>query len=458
MKKLHKKKIKLAFGGGTNDFLTEYLKIKQKRISDLPNTIEDPNTAIADNNIKLASAQETANNNGLTQTLDVLGNLGIQVGGALMSKGVQAGEGANGKGLTGFLNKNQEGFSSLMALLGGASQMAYGGTTGNSVEVEGKETFETPGGQVGKFKGPSHEAGGIDVNLPAGTEVYSKRIKIDGVTLADRKAKRAKKTLTLEELLEADKSDLLVRNSLDRTKVNNKKEEDLDTSIQDVVGQVMNPPAEKLAYGTGGPVDLMAILMQQMGIGTGEREAGIENVNITVPKRSLPQNPAGLIAPTVSTPDFGSIDTNASPQLPVSSGEEVPGVKKDILGDLLGNVGVGDMMSLLGDYKSAFDPMKNTLANRAGDTPNINAYENYGKDGLAVLEKSKDAITQSKEEMMKEAQLNRNATILRNRATSRGLNTQRALDLQADSQYNEMEGKIVNNASQQMANVGERSS
>ena len=114
-----------------------------------------------------------------------------------------------------------------MTLLGGVAQMAYGGTTGSGVEVEGKEAFETPGGAVGTFKGPSHEAGGIDVNLPPGTEVYSKRIKIDGVTLANRKTKREKRSLTLEELLEADKTDNLIKNSLTRTKTVNEKEEAL---------------------------------------------------------------------------------------------------------------------------------------------------------------------------------------------------------------------------------------
>ena len=442
MKKV--KKIQLAFGGTTKDPLEEYLAIQQRRIGEQPNMIENPNTAIAENNIRLASAQKTANDNPWTQGMDILGNIGLQVGGALMTKGIGAGEGADGKGIAGFLNKNKDGFSSLMALLGGGAQMAYGGAVGGGVEVEGKEAFETPGGAVGTFKGPSHEAGGIDVNLPPGTEVYSKRIKIDGVTLANRKTKREKRSLTLEELLEADKTDNLIKNSLTRTKTVNEKEEALDNQVQDVVGKVLNPNQSKLAYGTPGPTN-MDKLKQWSDFLTqfGTRGGNIEEVAITAPRlEPLGGTPAGVI----TNPSISSSSTNPTEN-------EEKNSKGNFLSDLLGDINPGDVMSLLGDYKSAFDPMKNTLANRAGDTPNVNAYKDFGVDGLAALEKGKDSIIQVKDEALKDSQLGRNAAILRNRGTARGLNTQRALDIQADNSYIEAENKLNTSASQQMSQL-----
>ena len=455
MKKV--KKIQLAFGGTTKDPLEEYLAIQQRRIGEQPNMIENPNTAIAENNIRLASAQKTANDNPWTQGMDILGNIGLQVGGALMTKGIGAGEGADGKGIAGFLNKNKDGFSSLMALLGGGAQMAYGGAVGGGVEVEGKEAFETPGGAVGTFKGPSHEAGGIDVNLPPGTEVYSKRIKIDGVTLANRKTKREKRSLTLEELLEADKTDNLIKNSLTRTKTVNEKEEALDNQVQDVVGKVLNPNQSKLAYGTPGPTN-MDKLKQWSDFLTqfGTRGSDIEEVALTVPRlkplrgtpASVMTNPVEINAPVIpmTNPSISNSSTN-----PVENEEK--NSKGNFLSDLLGDINPGDVMSLFGDYKSAFDPMKNTLNARSGDTPNVNAYENYGKDGLAALEKGKDSIIQAKDEALKDSQLGRNAAILRNRGTARGLNTQRALDIQADNSYIEAENKLNTSASQQMSQL-----
>jgi hypothetical protein len=46
------------------------------------------------------------------------------------------------------------------------------------VELEKQETFQTPGGQVGQVNGPSHEQGGVEMNLPAGSFVWSDELKI----------------------------------------------------------------------------------------------------------------------------------------------------------------------------------------------------------------------------------------------------------------------------------------
>ena len=82
------------------------------------------------------------------------------------------------------------------------NNFAMGGVVTNvPVEVEGQEVGETPSGQMIDFKGPSHEQGGIDVKLPKGTEIFSKRIKVGGKTMAERKKEREKRVLSLEKLL-----------------------------------------------------------------------------------------------------------------------------------------------------------------------------------------------------------------------------------------------------------------
>lgn len=47
-----------------------------------------------------------------------------------------------------------------------------------------------PNGQSFMADGPSHENGGIPIELPVGTRVYSKRVKKDGKSMAQRKEKR----------------------------------------------------------------------------------------------------------------------------------------------------------------------------------------------------------------------------------------------------------------------------
>ena len=49
-----------------------------------------------------------------------------------------------------------------------------------NAEVEGNEMVLTPDGNMGKVKGPSHEKGGVKVNLPGGSFVFSKRVKVEG--------------------------------------------------------------------------------------------------------------------------------------------------------------------------------------------------------------------------------------------------------------------------------------
>ncbi len=121
------------------------------------------------------------------------------------------------------------------------------------VEIEGQEVGETPDGQVFQAKGPSHEQGGIQTALPGGTEMYSKRVKVDGVTMADRKKKRKKKEVTLEDLF-AETQDALTKNSLKRTQQVNELEDQADTKIQEQVSAMMKQREaltgqEQFAYG-----------------------------------------------------------------------------------------------------------------------------------------------------------------------------------------------------------------
>lgn len=45
------------------------------------------------------------------------------------------------------------------------------------ITVEGQEVIKTPGGATSKVAGPSHEQGGVDMNVPAGTQVFSNDLK-----------------------------------------------------------------------------------------------------------------------------------------------------------------------------------------------------------------------------------------------------------------------------------------
>jgi hypothetical protein len=128
------------------------------------NYVEDPMKAIYNNNLMIDQAIIQAAQE--TEELKMLGSGLIGLGSQL--------PGAVG------------GFKKAF----GKAEMKTGGKV--PVEIEGQEVVETPQGQLFQVQGPSHEQGGIDMSLPEGTDVYSKRIQIDGKSMADRKLAREK--------------------------------------------------------------------------------------------------------------------------------------------------------------------------------------------------------------------------------------------------------------------------
>lgn len=123
------------------------------------------------------------------------------------------------------------------------------------------------------------------------------------------------------------------------------------------------------------------------------------------------------------------------------------------LGDEFSGITLGDMIGMAGNIYSTFAPMRNTLRNRAGDTPNINAFKDYGKDTLAKLDESKQFQGSVRDQALSNLELDRSGTIRRGRNTARSINTMRALDLAADAQVNQAKAQIYNNFAQTMQSI-----
>ena len=489
--------------------------------------IGNPQTDLYENQIAWAKAAQKAGNNGWVKGLKIFGNLAQQVGTSMMNKGMSNGEGADGKGVAGFLNNNYGDISSGMSMLSGFANsggFAFGGDVPSltPVEVEGKEVGETPDGQLINFEGPSHEQGGIPIALPPGTEMYSKRIKVDGVSMADRKKKRERKTLTLEQLFEKNKTDVLLKNSLSRTKENNQFEEDADNKIQEVVKTLMEQPKQSHAFGSmvgddptnpygikfakgydynmfkpyldryssqsnpGTPPmwntqdvktiqeyvgttpdgvlgkDSLAKMqakfdsMNNGGTGQGTNNIITEtnpNIDYSAIEKmfgNLPISDDASLSEVTNRPYMATpgINPNSNPGTGNKEGNE-PFSLKGILGD----VTIGDALGIAGNWYQSNKIMDTVLENRAGDTPNINAFENYGKEGLKTLDETKQYINQVRDEVLKDLQLDRTSSIKRNRNSARSVNTQRALDLATDASINNTKEKTYSSFAEQMMSI-----
>ena len=426
--------------------------------------IESPQEALVKNDIAKANADMTASNNGWVRGLEIGGGVAQQLGSMLMSYGSGAsststlgGNAVSTTGSAGFMNKN---FGTMA--MGGEVPLA-------PVEVEGQEVGETPNGQLLDFQGPPHENGGIPISLPPGTEIYSKRIKVDGVSMADRKKKRERKTVTLESLFEKNKTDALIKNSLQRTQENNQIEEDSDNKIQMVVKQLLDKQEENLPkHLTGNTVEdptnpLTAFLqmIQNKGALVDNQYGGFGNSK--QPSKSTPGiNPIfgpgnvnswdiddNKIPNTIQQVESNPLVTNTTS----TSKDSAEGSEGFKMSNLLGGMTLGDMLGMVGNFYQADKIMDTIKTNRAGDTPNINAFKDYGKDGLNTLDKTKQYVNQIRDQKLKDLELSRTGSIKRNSNSARSINTIRALNLATDAGVNNTKEETYNSFAEQMMSI-----
>jgi hypothetical protein len=94
------------------------------------------------------------------------------------------------------INTSQE-----MQFARGGMVLDYNDPNANA-ELELQETFQMPNGQVGMVDGPSHENGGIAVDLPEGTRIWSDKLKYGGKTFAKHTKPITSKIARLEKEIE----------------------------------------------------------------------------------------------------------------------------------------------------------------------------------------------------------------------------------------------------------------
>jgi len=118
---------------------------------------------------------------------------------------------------------------------------------GGKVELEGGEAVNV-NGQGGMVEGPDHAEGGVDLDLPQGTLVFSKRIKVGNKTMADREMARLRKEKKAQKAMDKQPTDPRNRFTLDRILQLNDIERQLDLEMQQNYGS-SDKKAEGMKYG-----------------------------------------------------------------------------------------------------------------------------------------------------------------------------------------------------------------
>lgn len=301
------------------------------------------------------------------------------------------------------------------------------------VEVEGNEVGELPNGQMMQFNGPSHENGGIPVSLPEGTGIYSDRVSIDGKTMAKRKVQRERTKTNLEKKI--SEGDYVAKSTLDRYMLTSSKEEQLDMSIQQ--------------------------LLNQQDKSSVDRKAKWGDLVVTTDKDNIDTDTSwtdGINDVSDGVDISGKLKGKPIDYSNASMSSEGKGKNPQDNSKFWSNIfdstpTVGDLVGMYGNLHSAYAGKKNTLANRLGDTPNINPYEQYGKEGLKTLDESRDFIKQAGDMQRSEIGLSRNTAMKQNRETARSINTMRALDLATQANADRLDMNTYQSEVSQLANM-----
>lgn len=172
--------------------------------------------------------------------------------------------------------------------LGQTVKYPYGGMMQPNAEVEGGEVLKQPNGQVNTMQGPSHAQGGIDVNAPQGTKVYSDRIKHKVGNKYETYAETAAKlNKILDKYKKVDKNeDTLKKNSdaLMIARIQQKLDNLFDEQeMQKTAQGIEQPEQQTMAYGgtTGWPPykEYNPYTMNPSGIDIPTEEESQEDLN-----------------------------------------------------------------------------------------------------------------------------------------------------------------------------------
>ena len=416
-----------------------------------------------------------------------IGNMMINTGMSMASQGMaKSGGGSSGFGQ--FLSKNMGSINSLVGAAQTATTYATGGVAGKvPINAEGGEVIDFPFGMPVELSGPSHANGGMDLNVPQGTEIYSKRLKgEDGKSMADRKKKREKELSRVKKLLEQDPSNPTLKKTLAKMQSNNDFVDEKDVAQMQFVKDLVegsNRQSESFAtggYAGGFPIDPSVVnyILGQTQV----PNISLEDNRTAEEKYLYPTISAGLKTTPTQNSEEGIVDltfgdstsdnnyyfnketgSNASMgkytevdsnDNPINSTN-----KESSFSNLLGGTTLGDMIGMGANLLGPIAQMNNIKKNRAATPTEVNHYKNYGDEALKKIQSQYQYLDDVKNEQLGDAELSRQGTINRNNNSARGINTQRALNLVTDSQINELKSNIYNQfAAQTMSIIGQEAS
>lgn len=344
----------------------------------------------------------------------------------------------------------------------------YYATGGNTpIEVEGEEIVELPDGQMQQMQGPSHEDGGIPMNVPEGTKIYSDRLKVEGQSMQERKAKRERQLNKLDKILAKNPTDALTKNTYKATKMALDMEDAQDMELQNAANAIYSGQMPKRAMGgdtkykyanggtaDGGPIDdyfsnLLGYGDIQVPYAPGQQPSNAEPqmtppYNSLNPELSTPVYRAPVTQP--STALQGKTPTLQTRNIPTASGAEQEYSPA-------AGLTTGDYIGLGANVFGAIAPILNTRNAAAARKPNLNRYLGVGREAIEANDLSQSLVGRGKANALRDLDTSTGTAFARNRMGARGINTQRALDTATQIGRDKAAGQIEQTGNEQLMNL-----
>ena len=328
---------------------------------------------------------------------------------------------------------------------GGLPKAATGGSFEDmqAINAEGGEVVESPDGEVMKLKGPSHESGGIDLAVPGGTDIYSKRIKgPDGKTMAERKKARTDKLKEFEKKLEKNPGDVLLKKSYSRMKQALAMADEQDVATMNAAREEEEGVPE---FSNGGTVmSMLQRLFQQQG-----QIPDMQNL-----MQTSGQTPGVTPTAGITGGITGGGYSEPVTQDEVSTGQVVTAKPEKSWLDSLGGLGVsaGDVIGMSGNFMGSMALNKN-IRDSMNNIPNVNAFKDFGKEGLQENQNVINSLKSLRDDALRDLTGRSNTQRANLRGNARGVNQMRAGDLAVGQAEEQATNNVNSTFTNQMMNA-----
>lgn len=345
--------------------------------------------------------------------------------------------------------------------MGCKKKMKFGG----KVELEGGEAIHM-NGAGGMVEGPDHEEGGVDMDLPQGTLVFSKRLKLGDKTMAEREMARLRKEKKAQKALEKQPTDPVNRFTLDRVLQLSDMERKMDLQVQQMYDSsdskaVGMKNGGKVKYQTGtGPMGVLGNLnrlnLRDLPLqGEVPPVYNIFNSGFT-PQQSVPQQvttrtPQQMYAnysmDDLLGEDYMMPKSEATPKMSTDITEGNAAVPQAMLTNPINRLpdlpkeenGVGEFVKSAAGLAlpalgpaglaiSAVAPLVTTVLNRLGDKKPVNQYEDFGREALESNAAAMRGASATKDQQQRQIDLEADKSRNVSRSSARGISTLRALE------------------------------